>query len=150
VANRQAFFQTANSVTPKSFHPDITGPIVKHIPKSARPACCSELTSLINSIIRDSQNSEAWIKLLHFCPTVLSIPSKTGSKRSISDTIKDRISTKITASTKSLQPNSRTARSFDLARAVSSKIEDGNIKGALSMLVSDDKPAPAQLLPLVH
>src|SRR5215469_6187684 len=51
VANRQAFFQTANSVTPKSFHQDITGPIVKHIPKSARPACCSELTSLINSII---------------------------------------------------------------------------------------------------
>lgn len=123
------------------FHPSLRGPVVKHIPKSARPACCTSLTGILNSISVSRQDISKWEKLLSFCPSLLLIPRKDGCRSSISDIIKSRAagpSVSINLIKKSI-PSKRKA--FDIAKAVSSKIEDGNVKGAYRLLCSDDKPA---------
>ena len=52
-------------------HPKPTGPILKHIPRSARPACCSALESILNSIARNSSDVTASDRLLNFAADVL-------------------------------------------------------------------------------
>src|SRR5215469_10218002 len=72
-------------------HPVSFSPVIKHIPKAARPSCCSALTNLLNSINRNSSDLDAWSKLIHFGPNILKNPPKSGLKISTSKVIKDRI-----------------------------------------------------------
>ena len=124
-------------------HPKYPGGIIKHIPKSARPSCCSALTDILKSILSNSQNPTTWNSLFHFCPNALTNPPRTGSRMGISATIKERLLKRPTANT--TIPVTRVARKkrsdIDLSSAVSSKIEDGNMKAALRLLCSEDKPA---------
>lgn len=123
-------------------HPSVKCPIIKHIPKSARPACCSALVEILTNILRHRADQASWVRLFEFCPSILSIPAKSCSNLSVSSVIKARLS----------GPTSRTAPSFHytarrkqndlaLSTAVSSKVEDGNIKAALRLLCSEDTPA---------
>ena len=122
-------------------HPNLPGPVLKHIPKSARPACCSALTDILLGITRNNRDVNLWDKLLHFAPTILLNPPKVGSQVNVTDVIKRRISG-IGRPITSARPRShRPAKAFDLAAAVTSKVEDGNIKAAIRLLNSDDKPA---------
>src|SRR5215467_9303242 len=71
------------------------------------------------------------------------LPAHSTSSRhprcSVAQCIKERIGRKATPS---INFNSASHRgNFDLSRAVTSKMEDGNIKAALRLLCSEDKPA---------
>ena len=125
---------TSADATTVVSHPSCTQPIIKHIPKSARPACCLALADILRNITRNSSDLSAWSRLFHFAPSVLWNPPKTGSNTNLSSLIKGRISNPSLplltysrvrgASSKSRSDNS-------LAAAVSSKIEDRNIKAGL-------------------
>lgn len=130
---------------PSAAHPLIKCPIIKHVPKSARPSCCSALAEILSNIVRNKTELSAWVKLFHFCPSVLSIPPKSGSNSSVSSIIKARLTSAAgTASAVNavVNPISRKRKNESaLAAAVSSKVEDGNIKAALRLLCSEDAPA---------
>src|SRR5215469_2772090 len=73
-------------------HPKLTGPVLKHIPRSARPACCSALTAILNGIVQSPFNDySAWNKLMNFATDVLLNPPRTGGQSNIAKCIKDRI-----------------------------------------------------------
>ena len=66
----------APAICPNFTHPNLVLPIIKRIPKSARPACCLALADILNIIIRNSSEVAAWSKLLHFAPNILWTPPK--------------------------------------------------------------------------
>lgn len=135
-----------SGVTTQISHPSSSMPIVKHIPKSARPACCLALAEILKQIVRNSSDILAWDKLFHFAPTFLWSPPKTGTCNNLCTIIKNRISNPGTSLPprhvlSSQRASRKTGSDQALSVAVSSKIEDGNIKAALRILLSEDKPA---------
>ena len=135
--------QPSTASTQKLTHSTVSGPLLKHIPKPARPACCNMLTNILTGITSKSQDPASWEKLFSFAPNILLNPPKAGGRCSLSETIKTRIAGTSGSSGRVPKPAARGNRKFDLASAVSSRIEDGNIKAALRLLCSDDKPADA-------
>jgi len=98
------------------------------------------LTAILNSIVHNSGDCSAWNKLLTFAKDVLLNPPRTGGTCSITKCIIDRIAGS-SQTTKTYRSTVQRKRPFDLSRAVSSKVEDGNIKAAIRLLCSEDKPA---------
>ena len=122
-------------------HP-VSIPVIKHFPKSARTVCCTALTALLTKVTSNPEDVDAWTNLFNFCPTVLNLARKAGSHLSVTATIKARISQPAAVATDTVYKAARTHRKeFALSAAVSTKIEDGNIKAALRLLCSEDKPA---------
>jgi len=121
-------------------YPRVTVPILKHIPKSARPSCCQALTGILSSICSNNQDPARWNKLFNFCPVTFQVPPKDGSKTSITDILKSRVAGAPSQANHGQKSAPNKRKVFELARAVSSKIEDGNIRAALRLLSSDDKP----------
>ena len=125
-----------------SEHPVLKGPIIKHIPKSARLHCAQQLTLVIDNIIANTEDVNAWLRLLNFGNVMLLAPPRSGKKHNITALLKSRLS--IDDFTDAVHLSSKRHIKSDLAAlaaSVTSKIEDGNVKAALRILVSEDKPA---------
>lgn len=125
--------------TLKFFHPNINLPIIKHIPKSARAACCASLSAVLNLVSQSPNDLSAWTKLLDFGHDILRQPARGGKRHNLASTIKKRID----GAADSVSEPNRLAKFFDasasLAAAVKAKIEDGNIRAALRIISSEDK-----------
>jgi hypothetical protein len=122
--------------------------LIKHIPHSARHSCCSHFSTVIRSVINSPDNLESWRNLLESAGKLLSIPPRTGKRHNLANLIKARISAFPDICTqdsksrvKSSSHRARKDTDSRLAAAVSAKIEDGNLKSAIRLLCSDDKPA---------
>jgi hypothetical protein len=106
------------------------------------------MSKLINKVNTDSDNLESWTSLLNFGKCVLRKPARTGKRHNLANIIKKRTSSDLGLGTPIDDPptcqeprsRKRDAESV-LAAAVTAKIEDGNIKAAIKILCSDDKPA---------
>lgn len=135
--------QSQTPPLPSISHPSFNGPIIKHVPKSSRPACCSALSDIFSDILRNKEDPSAWFKLFNFCPSILSVPPKSGSSTSVASLIKARLSGVATTSSSGVSSSvgHRKSNQTAFAAAVSSKVEDGNIKAALRLLCSEDKHA---------
>ena len=121
-------------------HPVLRCPVLKHIPKSACPSCCAALAGILPNISANRQDQARWGKLFSFCPSTLLIPPKDGSRSNVSDIIKQRVSGSLGSTDPAQNFIATKRRTFDLARAVSSRIEDSNVKAAFRLVSSDDKP----------
>ena len=124
-------------------HPALKCPIIKHIPKSVRPACCTALLEILSNIQRNTADDSAWVKLFEFCPSILCVPTKSGSNTSVSSIIRARLTgccNSPMAGSHHAIPRRKSDESA-IAAAVSSKVEDGNLKAALRLICSEDKPA---------
>ena len=53
--------------------------LIEHIPKSARPACCTLLTKLLNEVCKDPSNCDRWAELLAIGPAVFGKPYRVGA-----------------------------------------------------------------------
>jgi hypothetical protein len=71
-------------------HPSYTGPIIKNIPRSARPHIATELTTTINNVIHNPDNPSNWSYLLAFSSTMLFAPSRTGRRHNLASVLKKR------------------------------------------------------------
>lgn len=125
-------------------HPMPGVPLIKHIPRSARPHIARELTSVLNCITSNPDDPTNWSSLLSFGPNMLHAPPRTGRRHNLASTLMKRTA----CSTHSLsdhQPayRQRQQKSSDqlLASAVTAKIEDGNIKAAIRIVTSGEQPA---------
>jgi len=136
--------QAAQSLQSKLEHPSLSGNIIKHIPRSARPHCAAQLATTIKKIISYPEDSNTWILLLNFGEKLLLAPPRSRRKYNIANVMKTRTieATPIVAVHK--PASSRLpARSdgLELSMAVRSKLEDGNIRAAVRIICSDEKPA---------
>ena len=135
--------QAAQSLQSKLEHPSLSGNIIKHIPRSARPHCAAQLATTIKKIISYPEDSNTWILLLNFGEKLLLAPPRSRRKYNIANVMKTRTieATPIVAVHK--PASSRLpARSdgLELSMAVRSKLEDGNIRAAVRIICSDEKP----------
>ena len=135
----------AQSVPPHLWLPGGVVPI-KHIPKSARATCASHLATLLRSVVSNPRCVTNWVGLFNWTGTVLHPPKRGGRRHNLSATIKDRISTfKPTVSPSELSAlgqarRPQTSDDSRLSQAVSAKLEDGNLRAAIRLLMSDDTP----------
>lgn len=127
-------------------HPHTQGNVIKHIPRSARPHCALQLTAVINKVNADYKNVSAWSRLLQFGKSMLLAPPRAGRRHSLANILKKRSPDNLMepppVSHAKSHSRSHQDESTALAVAVRCKLEDGNIKAAVRILCSDDKPAP--------
>jgi len=118
----------------------------KHIRKSAHAACASHLAILLQSVASNRGCVTNPVGLFNWIGTVLHPPKRGGRRRSLSATIKDRISAfKPTVSPSELSESGQARRpqtSDDsrLSQAVSAKLEDGSLRAAIRLLMYDTTP----------
>jgi len=118
-------------------------PIIKHIPKSARPACAAHLAKLLRQVTAQPGVVDNWLAVLNWSQSVLPVPKRGGKRHNVTSVIKKRIgsfpdpltSTHITSAHNKIKTDASL-----LAQAVSSKLEDGNLKAAIRILSSDEGP----------
>ena len=140
---------TSNSIssTGSSFsklaHPRLSVPTIKHIPKSARPACGNLLSKSLDKITANPNDLAPWTALLNFGHHILLQPPRTGKRHNLAAIIKKRTAVEEHDD----QPGDHMGyhRKRDpaaqLAAAIMAKVEDGNLKAAIRILTSEERPA---------
>ena len=119
--------------------------IIKHIPKSVRASCASHLSGLLNSVVSDPGNLSHWQAVLHWGQVILVAPKRGGRRHNVASNIRKRVAdfasnscTNVTPEKKgSFRSKPRNPTQF-LSQAVAAKLEDGNLKAAIRILVSDE------------
>ena len=144
---------TQNCLPPTSSwsHPAYRGPLVKRIPRSARPICATLISDLIKSVVQQPADTEKWSDLLSFGSFILMKPKRGGNKRNIGLTkiIQQRVAAWQSGERnyvqESVERRYHTMNESELSRhrtsAVTSKLEEGNFKAAIRLICSDDRPA---------
>jgi hypothetical protein len=128
-------------------HPIINSAIIKHIPKSARFACAALLSDILQLIVRDCSNIESWSLLINFGTIILAKPPRSEDHCSLTSIIKKRtanyLQNRPTVCKMNLSQSHRLSKYTDdkLAKSITAKLEDGNVRAALRLLLCDDKPA---------
>ena len=137
-------------------HPSLPHRLLKRIPKAARPQTGRLLTTIINKILNDSRNPTTWQMLLTFGAAILEQPKRGGRRHNLSSAIKKRVDDfqttwqlkrdEIFSENPSSINNKERSKAADdqaVAAAVASKLEDGNIRAAIRILCSNDRPVKA-------
>ena len=136
-----------NTISDDTFqHPIVSIPLIKHIPRSARSSCGKLLTEILQKINSNINNVKSWSVLLNFGILILAKPLRTDSKQNLASILKRRVrdfsyDMPIVADTSNKKHKSQVNSDENLAKLITSKIDDGNIRAALRILLSDDKPA---------
>ena len=119
--------------------------IIKHIPKSARAICVSHLCGLLNSVVSDPENLVHWQAVLHWGQVILAAPKRGGRKHNVASSIRKRVagfdanlSVNETPELKGSCRGKPGNPSHFLSQAVAAKLEDGNLRAAIRLLVSDE------------
>src|SRR6218665_341905 len=127
-------------------HPEQRGPLLKHTCRGARPACAGALDSVLRDICGNPGSAELWSALLSFAPTVLAQPPREGRRRNTTTLIKKRVERMTVGSQlheDEPEPFTREKRKRNQEEvalaAISSKLEDGNIRAAIRILVKAGK-----------
>jgi len=144
--NSSAAAASQSSLPPSAVWSPADATLVKHIPKFARSSCASHLASLLRKVVSNPDTVSNWIKLFNWGSTVLH-PSKRDRRRhSLSKTIKQQISLYAAGHADSdLANTSQSAKQHRrsttmLCQAISAKLEDGNVRAAIRILMSEDSP----------
>jgi hypothetical protein len=131
------------TIQPSTCHPTYTGPVIKHIPRSARQHIAAELSSVLHHINSNPDDVSNWSTLLEFGSTMLRAPPRAGRRHNLASLLNKRSMssnlTDITSAVTDSQPTNKKASSdHSLASAIMSKIEDGNIRAAIRIITSGD------------
>ena len=119
--------------------------LIKHIPKSARTSCAKHLAGLLRDVVAKPRDVPGWIALLHWGGAILSVPKRGGKKHNLTSCIRKRLSEYAPTDCQKPETVNVTRKTADspsqlLAQAVTAKLEDGNLKAAIRLLVSDSTP----------
>jgi hypothetical protein len=122
------------------------GPLLKHIPKAARFTCATHLTDLLLKVVGNPTDTAAWRE---FCPGSRRFfgQPKSGRRHNSTAVVTKRVALydsdllhdQFIVNDDKLKSNRLI--SLRLAEAVAAKFEDGSIRAAVRLLMSDDKPA---------
>lgn len=119
--------------------------ILKRIPRASRGSAAKKLGGLLDAVVNNN-NLVSWSRLLYFAQCCLKIPTR----RRGSDSLASRVNNQIRSASlsppsptppasryKCKAPNARDPLEF-LATRVSAKIEEGNLRGAVHLLCSEE------------
>ena len=126
-------------------HPQLPGPTLKHIPKSARTSCAMALADILRRINSNPNDSKAWALLLDFGTKALLVSPRGGKRHNTASTVKNRLTLLEDPSQDVTVKNNVTDRPKLstgprlLASLVRGKMEDGNVTAAVRILCSNDK-----------
>ena len=122
--------------------------ILKRIPKGARPAAANLLQKLISDVLLHPSSSSSWSRLLGFSTSCLVKPKRGGKSRNLTTSIVKQIrqyelGTDPDPPSHPPAPSTKSSKTCDqvVAAMASAKLEDGDVKGAVRLLCSDDKLA---------
>ena len=118
--------------------PQLVRRCIKHIPKSARPACTQRYAELLRRCTRNPHNLHihAWEELLNFRRDVLAQPTRGGKRHNLASIVNKRTIEPRTADHDIVSHKTKSADAATLpANTVSAKIEDGNIRAAILSLI---------------
>lgn len=142
--------------------------VLKYIPKASRVQAAVKLTTIIDRIVVDPDNITAWQQFLLFTYCCLGVGERGGKRHNstlatkVNKALSDYMSTGCTPQQEQPPTGRRRKKSKDsgigdsnLAARVSAKIEEGDVRGAVRLAVSDDILAPccdatADALRLLH
>ena len=124
------------------------GRVLPRIPKSARIAVAGALAQRVAAVVSDG-TPEAWKALLCFAYAVLRAPESRrdkSSRKSLASEIRqniatfdDEVTTTLTLPRRAVSLRTADAATGkEIARRVTSKLADGDVRGALRALTSDD------------
>ena len=132
-------------------HPELHKPLIKIIPKSSRVPCGQILSSILRDIVSDPSHIQRWNDLLRFGSELLTKPARGGKHHNLSNLIAKQTAAYIDPNANHgsnriapIRPSKQDKASTEnlLAAAVTSKLEDGNLRAAIHLLCSDDAVAP--------
>lgn len=140
--------QSPIAASPGPVWSPISFALVRHIPRSARPACATHLSKLFRSVVAHPEVATNWLAILEWGGSILAPPIRGGKRHNFTSVIKKRVSdfsyngsnTVKHARDGALKSHSK-SHAFSLAQAVAAKLEDGNLRVAIRLLNSDDTPA---------
>ena len=128
-------------------HPGHSRPVLKRIPKGARAVAAHLLHKLIHDVLLHSSSSSSWSKLLGFPSACLSKPNRGGKSRNLTTLVTNQIIQYDNDGSSQPRPEvtlprrNKPLKTMDesIAAMASAKLEDGDVKGAVRVLCSDDR-----------
>lgn len=122
--------------------------VLKRIPKASRIPAAEKLSETLRQVAANPDYVDRWLDLLAFTYTCFGVPGQRGGQRhhnSLASKVNAAIAS-FPAASPSVQPKKpsriRPSTNDNLAARVSSKLEDGDIRGAIRLAASDDTMAP--------
>ena len=123
--------------------------VLKRVPKASRIPAAEKLASTLQQVLANPDNIPKWTDLLLFTYSCFGVPGQRGGKRHLSS-LTSKVNQAIANFPTVYPPDSagvrhspkRRTKPDDLAARVSSKIEDGDIRGAIRLAASDAVLAP--------
>ena len=114
--------------------------ILKRIPRAARDLAARRLASIIDDVVRENSTS-CWDRLFRFSVRCLRAPKRAGHRRSLATLATQMIREEgdpdqHTSSKRLRRPSQQSWES--LAARISSKLEEGDFKGAVRLASSED------------
>jgi hypothetical protein len=118
--------------------------VLKRIPKASRIPAADKLAETLGQVVVNPDCVDKWVDLLTFTFSCFGVPGQRGGQRHLNS-----LASKVNAAVASFpvlsapvqqqKPSkSRQSSDFNLAARVSSKLEDGNIRGAIRLAASND------------
>ena len=132
-------------------HPPRCMQVMKRIPKGARPPAANLLQKLIRDVLRCQTSPSAWSRLFGFPAACLAKPRRCGKSHNLTTSIVKQIRQYELGAEPDPEPvirrpaqRNKPARTQEetIAAMASAKLEDGDVKGAVRLLCSDDTLAP--------
>ena len=119
--------------------------------KAARANCAQLVTSILNEVVSKPDSNDSWNDLLLFGSTILARPKRDGKLRNLANIVNKRVAAHrgdqdfitIPESQPQRKHGKRDTEDRRLASAITSQSEAGNMRAAIRLLCSDDKPAAA-------
>jgi len=103
------------------------------------------MATLLRKVVSYPESSSKWQDLFNWSQSILSAPKRGGKHHNLASTIKRRISSYPTGQPVQASANPthvehrQTNSTPTISQAVSAKLEDGNVRAALRILMSDDR-----------
>ena len=124
--------------------------VVKYIPKASRLLAAAKLTTIIDRIVTNSNNIDAWKQLLLFTFSCFGTTQRGGKRHrsSLATKVNKALSEYLSVGHQPQPtPSSKERKNAmndlnKLAARVSAKIEEGDVRGAVRLAVSNDTLAP--------
>lgn len=149
---------TDASQPPRQNHEDLgfvfsklkgTVPTLRPVPKGARISVAEALTNILEEVI-NKNDAESWNKLFTFPYAVLTVPAKSEKVTNLTSWVKMRVSKWKTDPTTTIPTGRQPSPSIHkpqqsqqmISKKVEAKLSDGDIRGAIRLLCSDDTVAP--------
>ena len=142
---------TSSSSPPIHTTDGLVPPSIKWIPRGARAQCASLLTRLISEVVKSPDHITPWENLLAFGGVILQRPPRGGCHRNLGNILSRRCMnfSQLPRESSSAQvPTSRrdgfynrkidvkTQEMVNMGRVVTARLEEGNFKGAVSLITS--------------